>query len=58
MISQLEDLVNQSLKLFYIKQHFSGFSIKVESTLHDIASLNWGIEKYLLLGDDEIEREI
>ena len=57
MISQMENLVNQSLKLFHINQNFPGFSILVEKTLHDITTINWGIEKYLLLGDDEIERD-
>jgi len=57
MIAQMEDLVNQSLNLFHINQPFPGFSINVYNTLHDITTINWGIEKYLLLGDDEIERD-
>jgi hypothetical protein len=57
MIAQMEDLVNQSLRLFHINQIFPGFSVDVEKTLHDITTINWGIEKYLLLGDDEIERD-
>ena len=58
MISQMEDLVNQSLRLFHINQLFPGFSDNVEETLHEITTINWGIEKYLLLGDDEIERDL
>jgi len=58
MITQMEGPVNQSLELVNIKQHFNGFSIVVEKTLHDITTINWGIEKYLLLGDDEIERDL
>lgn len=57
MITQMEDLVNQSLRLFHINQQFTGFSIEVEKTLHNITTINWGIEKYLLLGDDEVERD-
>lgn len=57
MITQMEDLVNQSLRLFHINQIFPGFSVNVGKTLHEITTINWGIEKYLLLGDDEIERD-
>ena len=58
MITQMEGLVNQTLRLFRINQHFNGFSLTVKQTLHSITTINWGIEKYLLLGDDEIERDL
>lgn len=57
IINQMNDLVNQSLDLFKIEHHFNGFSNHVAQTLGEITSITWGIDEYLLLGDDQAERD-
>jgi outer membrane protein OmpA-like peptidoglycan-associated protein len=57
MIEQMNGLVNQSLTLFQIDQYFSGFSYHVVKTMVELKSLNWGTNEYLLLGDDQAERD-
>jgi outer membrane protein OmpA-like peptidoglycan-associated protein len=57
MIDQMNNLVNQSLNLFQLDQYFDGFSYEIVKKLVDIKSLEWGINEYLLLGDDDAERD-
>jgi len=57
MINQMDNLVNQSLALFKIKTQFNGFSYDVVKKLVDVTSLEWGINEYLIMGDDQAERD-
>jgi len=54
---QMNNLVNQSLSLFYIKNSFPGFSNKIITKIDSLYALNWSIEEYLLLGDNDKERD-